>query len=555
MLYSRSPKSNVRLMNLPRMRKAMLVLVLLVLAICAYEGRLWNAFMGLSGRSVQTPVLPGKLTSDTSPNKESNTTSRLQSDAAAYLTSGAASRGPTVNVRDFGATPNDNTDDTSAIKHALQAVIKGGEVHFPAGKFIMQSNATPDGRENMCIGGPSMIDKCGKQAVSIRITGEGMNATTIKTLDTRARYNNSSEGITNLVLVLSAGTVELHNLALEGPDDPAGGTWRLYTSYGIRQEVSSGNLVLDGVKISKFTHAIRGEGGGTAKITIKNSSISGHSMGVLMTSSRGTLYAEHTDFHDTGAFEDEVCPALPQGGTAGCTLGAPLAKNDHHIYLYATVTAEIVNCNFWNNGGYAIQKLEGGSAYTYVSNSRIGNEAIRNAGGSFYNGMPAPSTDRITQTHHRNVGQARGIMTTFSGGATYVEDSKFAVNGDPNSVGAVVHNGLKLVLVNVEFLKGTAIIDGTLWNPKEIVLKNVAFNNDSYSIGFLSGQENFAHIYMEDCTFSAGTVGFFLPKAQPHEVHWFGTNSPRMSTFNTSNGGTVTHESGPMPSSMYARPC
>lgn len=48
--------------------------------------------------------------------------------------------GPTVNVRDFGATASGATDDTVAVERAIGALKPGGTLYFPAGRYRIASD-------------------------------------------------------------------------------------------------------------------------------------------------------------------------------------------------------------------------------------------------------------------------------------------------------------------------------------------------------------------------------------------------------------------------------
>ena len=70
-----------------------------------------------------------------------------------------------VNVRDFGATPDDGTDDTKAIVAALAACAKagGGSVYVPAGTYLVSRQ----GKENPVLEVPSNTTVRGDGAASV----------------------------------------------------------------------------------------------------------------------------------------------------------------------------------------------------------------------------------------------------------------------------------------------------------------------------------------------------------------------------------------------------
>jgi len=64
----------------------------------------------------------------------------------------SASGGPTVNVKDFGATGNGSTNDTSAIQNAIAALSSGATLVFPCGTYLTTSQLTIS-RSNITIDG------------------------------------------------------------------------------------------------------------------------------------------------------------------------------------------------------------------------------------------------------------------------------------------------------------------------------------------------------------------------------------------------------------------
>ena len=71
-----------------------------------------------------------------------------------------------LNVKDYGATGNGSTDDTTAIQNALNAIATGGGLFFPAGTYVLSSQLT-------CTLSPS------GSAVSIMLAGAGADVTNL----------------------------------------------------------------------------------------------------------------------------------------------------------------------------------------------------------------------------------------------------------------------------------------------------------------------------------------------------------------------------------------
>lgn len=117
------------------------------------------------------------------------------------------------NVKDYGATPNDNTDDAEAITKAMTAcnAAGGGTVLLPRGRYIANSTLEIP------------------QYVTIR--GEGSNLTTLvcindKTYESGIHYpgflGTNNFGVEDLTIVLEYGNNVIVNEANNAPDYTAG---------------------------------------------------------------------------------------------------------------------------------------------------------------------------------------------------------------------------------------------------------------------------------------------------------------------------------------------
>jgi hypothetical protein len=79
---------------------------------------------------------------------------------------------PTVNVRDYGATGNGVTDDTSAIQNAIAAAQASNQgVLFPAGTYLHASTITANGIALIGVGGASTLLANNPTSTAVILTG------------------------------------------------------------------------------------------------------------------------------------------------------------------------------------------------------------------------------------------------------------------------------------------------------------------------------------------------------------------------------------------------
>lgn len=107
------------------------------------------------------------------------------------------------NVFDFGATPDDLTDDSAAIQAAIDAAYAagGGTVYIPAGTFIMSGDKA----------NPS--EGCIEVRSNVTLTGAGAGNTVLKLAD---NYNERINGMIRTPVDESASNVTISNLTIDG---------------------------------------------------------------------------------------------------------------------------------------------------------------------------------------------------------------------------------------------------------------------------------------------------------------------------------------------------
>ncbi len=97
--------------------------------------------------------------------------------AASSFTVSAPSR---VNVLDYGATPNDSTDDSAAFRETMAAAVQGGGVAYvPAGTFLI-SGVTPPNHATLQVEAAATLKKYGTTTGPL-FTMQGPDASTFAT--------------------------------------------------------------------------------------------------------------------------------------------------------------------------------------------------------------------------------------------------------------------------------------------------------------------------------------------------------------------------------------
>jgi Ca2+-binding RTX toxin-like protein len=106
-------------------------------------------------------------------------------------------------VRDFGATADDATDDSAAIQAAIDAAFAagGGTVYVPTGTFLVSGDTT-----NPSAG-------CVEVRTNVTLTGDGMGHSVLKLAD---NFNERINGIVRTPVDESATNVVISNLTIDG---------------------------------------------------------------------------------------------------------------------------------------------------------------------------------------------------------------------------------------------------------------------------------------------------------------------------------------------------
>jgi len=161
----------------------------------------------------------------------------------------------TLNVIDFGATPNGSSDSAAAIQNALDAAAANDTVYMPAGTYLINAPLRPHS--------------------NITFNGDGQALTVVQ-------YNSSNAYA--MIELNNASNVEISDLTLEGANSAI-------PSYGIAGYNGSGHF-LHRLTIQNFTnpsacHAIQFSGDGDGMFThpVTDSVISDNTISNISTNS------------------------------------------------------------------------------------------------------------------------------------------------------------------------------------------------------------------------------------------------------------------------------
>lgn len=91
--------------------------------------------------------------------------------------SNAVTPGLTVNVRDYGAIPDDTVDDTTAIQAALGQLKSGGTLYFPRGNYILGTTSFGADGNGTLNGAPNIVFP--ETLANVTVYGDGADETTL----------------------------------------------------------------------------------------------------------------------------------------------------------------------------------------------------------------------------------------------------------------------------------------------------------------------------------------------------------------------------------------
>jgi len=177
---------------------------------------------------------------------------------AAYLLFGTSLSAGTFNIVDYGATPNDDSDDTVAVSKALAACGEagGGTVFVPAGKFVI----TRQGAESPILVVPSNTVLCGEGPASTLAYPQRASQSNFWRM-----LGHGPEGMSNVVI---------RDLHLEGGNThPAYGKGVPEQNHGIFLYAKEGvveNVVVERLLIENFSGDCIALSYGCRNITIRD---------------------------------------------------------------------------------------------------------------------------------------------------------------------------------------------------------------------------------------------------------------------------------------------
>ena len=275
-----------------------------------------------------------------------------------------------LSVKDFGATGNGSTDDTSAIQAAVTAAVAAGKaVFFPAGTYMVNINTsiTLEGGTTYC----SLVAVSGMQLI-----GEGFNLSTIKLLANQS--SNASPKKFNIIAgntVMSNILIERLGFDINGANNKINGVVNGGVGYTCAAFICSGSVSTVGVDArlinAKFKDLYIANTPGTTCIGTGQSNSVGYTLGKnieisgcifnnngLDTYDHSSVYtfSENVDIHDN-VFGADSMATLTVGGRFACELhGARNLFHNNDIYNY-------------NSGVYISTNLTNQSASQSVSDN------------------------------------------------------------------------------------------------------------------------------------------------------------------------------------------
>jgi hypothetical protein len=240
-----------------------------------------------------------------------------------------------VNVKDFGAVGNGTTDDTTAVRNALNG---GGTVYFPKGTYRITST----------LNHTSAFNVVGDGQQSRIMFDASSNNSNLFNLETNVRHNNAKKwSFSSIALSCKAVANRIHaagiRIAYTGPATVIGGTNYLelndvhivseittdatqaYFRYGL-STVNIGGIVADNLNISTFNANAENDSS-TIGIYIQNN-ISGHAVIRAFTGNNIYLQRYYQGLHATKAGGGQNIESIYMTqGEIVCKVGIHLAAS------------------------------------------------------------------------------------------------------------------------------------------------------------------------------------------------------------------------------------
>lgn len=326
-----------------------------------------------------------------------------------------------TNVKDFGATGNSSTDDTSAIQAAINSLPYGGVVYLPTGTYKISSALVLSSGVSLIGNGDyattilttSATADVIRAAASSRITDMQITSSVTKTSGSHINIQYNGVLVQNLIFTnyytgITIGTIgaslivnpEISSCSFYNPVVAVG-------SGGIAA-INFSNCNIDGIVMSgtsgtQADYGILVLNGDT--ITIENSNITLHGIALYVAPPSGSgtyaLAATNVTFDSAGTNSSGAvssCQISPEGLVwntrfSNCWFGLSTAKFGCYVAPTGSGAVDGIlwsGCDFPDNGDGGLIVVNSGSAYVknwIVNGCGAGgntNSGIRAAGGTSY---------------------------------------------------------------------------------------------------------------------------------------------------------------------------